>query len=160
MLSIKIICVGKLKELYFNDAVIEYRKRLTGYCRLEIEEVPESRNPENPSHAEIQAALLKEAEGIEMRIPRGSIVVALSIEGKELDSIQLARFIQLCAVQGKNRICFIIGGSRGLHERIKAKANVNLSMSRMTFPHHLARVILMEQLYRSFKIAEGSKYHK
>ncbi|NLL38134.1 MAG: 23S rRNA (pseudouridine(1915)-N(3))-methyltransferase RlmH [Clostridiales bacterium] len=160
MLSIKIICVGKLKELYFNDAVIEYWKRLTSYCRLEIEEIPESRHPENPSQAEIHAALLKEAEGIERRIPRGALVVALSIEGKELDSIQMAKFIQLCAVQGKNRICFIIGGSRGLHGRIKARADVNLSMSKMTFPHHLARVMLLEQLYRSFKIAEGSKYHK
>lgn len=160
MLSIKILCVGKLKELYFNDAVDEYRKRLTGYCRLEIDEIPESRYPDNPSPAEIEAALEKEAEGIEMRIPRNSLVIAMSIEGKELDSIQMAKFIQLCGVQGKNRICFIIGGSRGLHDSIKAGADVKLSMSRMTFPHHLARVMLMEQLYRSFKIAEGSKYHK
>lgn len=160
MLSIKIICVGKLKETYFVDAVNEYQKRLTGYCRLEIEEIPESRNPGNPSPSEINAALLKEAEGIELRIPNNALVIAMNIEGKELDSIKMAKFIQLCGIQGKNRICFIIGGSHGLHEKVKARADVNLSMSKMTFPHHLARVMLIEQLYRSFKIAEGSKYHK
>ena len=160
MLSIKTICVGKLKETFYIDAVSEYQKRLSGYCRLEIEEIPECRLPSNPSEAEIEAALTKEANGIKLRIPQGALVVALCIEGKELESLQLAKFIQLCAVQGKNRICFIIGGSIGLHDSIKEQADIRLSMSKMTFPHHLARVMLLEQIYRSFKIAEGSKYHK
>jgi 23S rRNA (pseudouridine1915-N3)-methyltransferase len=160
MLSIKIICVGKMKEAFFADAVSEYQKRLTGYCRLDIEEIPETRVPVNPSEAEIDAALAKEADGIELRIPQGALLAALCIEGKQLDSLQLSKFISLCAVQGKSRLCFVIGGSLGLHRRIKASAQVLLSMSKMTFPHHLARVMLLEQLYRGFKIAEGSKYHK
>jgi 23S rRNA (pseudouridine1915-N3)-methyltransferase len=149
-----------MKEAFFADAVSEYQKRLAGYCRLDIEEIPETRLPVNPSDAEIEAALSKEADGIEMRIPQGALIIALCIEGKELDSMRLAKFIQLCAVQGKNRLCFIIGGSLGLHERIKKAAKVSLSMSKMTFPHHLARVMLLEQIYRGFKIIEGSKYHK
>ena len=160
MLSIKFICVGKMKEVFFADAVSEYQKRLTGYGRLTIEEIPETRLPVNPSDAEIQDALSKEADGIEMRIPHGALIIALCIEGKALDSLQLARFMQLCATQGKSRLCFIIGGSLGLHDRVKKAAKVSLSMSKMTFPHHLARVMLLEQIYRGFKINEGSKYHK
>lgn len=160
MFNIKIICVGKLKEKFFADAVAEYVKRLGAYCRIEIEELPESRLSGAPSQAEIDAALAREAGGLKLRIPKDALLIAMCIEGRELDSRQLSEFIELCGVKGKNRICFIIGGSLGLDESIKNEAALKLSMSKMTFPHHLARVMLLEQLYRSFKIAEGAKYHK
>ncbi len=160
MLGIKIICVGKLKEKYLIEAAEEYTKRLSSLCRLEIEEIPESRLYSAPSEAEIEAALSKEAEGIELRIPAGALLIALCIEGKELDSLKFSQFLEVCAAKGKSRLCFVIGGSMGLHSRIKVKADVRLSMSAMTFPHHLARIMLLEQLYRAFKISEGSKYHK
>jgi 23S rRNA (pseudouridine1915-N3)-methyltransferase len=160
MLSIKVICVGKLKEKYFIEAADEYKKRMTALCRLEIEELPESRLSAEPSESEIEAALKKEADGITLRIPAGSMVIALCIEGKELDSLKFSQFIQLCASKGKSRLCFVIGGSLGLHQSVKDKADIRLSLSKMTFPHHLARVMLLEQLYRAFKILEGSKYHK
>ncbi len=160
MLSIKVICVGKLKEKYLIEAAEEYKKRMTSLCRLEIEELPESRLSAEPSEAEIEAALKKEADGIALRIPAGSMVIALCIEGKELDSLKFSQFIQLCSSKGKSRLCFVIGGSFGLHQSVKDGADIRLSLSKMTFPHHLARVMLLEQLYRAFKIAEGSKYHK
>ena len=160
MFNIKILCVGKLKEKFYAEAVSESMKRLSGYCRLEIEELAESRLSAAPSDAEINAALAREAASIKMRIPKDALVIAMCIEGKELDSRQLSEFIDLCGVNGKNRICFIIGGSVGLDESIKKEAALKLSMSRMTFPHHLARVMLLEQLYRGFKISEGAKYHK
>ena len=160
MFNIKILCVGKLKEKFFADAVAEYLKRLGAYCRIEIEELPESRLTGAPSEAEIAAALAREAGSLKLRIPKDSLVIAMCIEGRELDSKQLADFIELCGGKGKNRICFIIGGSVGLDESIKNEAALKLSMSKMTFPHHLARVMLLEQLYRGFKISEGAKYHK
>lgn len=160
MFNIKILCVGKLKEKFYADAVSEYIKRLGAYCRLEIEELAESRLSNAPSDAEIAAALAKEAASIKLRIPKDALVIAMCIEGKELDSKQLSDFIELCGVNGKNRLCFVIGGSVGLDDSIKKEAALQLSMSRMTFPHHLARVMLLEQLYRGFKIAEGAKYHK
>ena len=160
MLSIKIICVGKLKEKFWTDAAAEYAKRLSACCRLEIEELPETRLPANPSAAEIEAALGKEGEGIALRVPQGALNIAMCIEGRELDSEQLAQFLQLCASQGKSRLCFLIGGSHGLHEGVKQGAALRLSMSKMTFPHHLARVMLLEQLYRAFQIIGGGKYHK
>ena len=160
MLSIKVICVGKLKEKFWTDAAAEYTKRLSAYCRLEIEELPETRLPANPSAAEIDAALAKEGAGIALRVPQGALTIALCVEGKELDSEQLSKFTELCASQGKSRLCYIIGGSFGLHEGVKKASALRLSMSKMTFPHHLARVMLLEQLYRGFKISEGAKYHK
>lgn len=160
MFNIKILCVGKLKEKFFSDAVNEYIKRLGAYCRMEIEELAESRLSATPSEAEVAAALAREAASLRLRIPRDALMIAMCIEGKELNSRQLSEFIELCGVKGKNRICFIIGGSVGLDESIKNEAALQLSMSKMTFPHHLARVMLLEQLYRSFKIAEGARYHK
>jgi len=160
MLGVKIICVGKLKEKYFSDAAVEYAKRLGAHCKLEIEELPECRLPVNPSAADLEAALSQEAERIELRLPGNAAVIVLCVEGNMLDSVQLSGMLQKFAAYGKSRLCFIIGGSIGLHERIKERADFKLSMSRMTFPHHLARVMLLEQLYRGFKIAEGSKYHK
>jgi 23S rRNA (pseudouridine1915-N3)-methyltransferase len=108
----------------------------------------------------VDAALLREAEGIEFRIPKNCIVIALAVEGRELDSPKLAEFLKLCGEQGKTHLCFIIGGSMGLAESVKKRADLMLSMSRMTFPHHLARVMLLEQIYRAYKINQGAKYHK
>ena len=160
MLHIKILCVGKLKESYFASAAAEYLKRLGAYARVEVEELPESHLPAQPSEAETAAALEREAESLRLRIPKDALRIAMCIEGRKLDSRQFADFVELCAVNGKNRLCFLIGGSLGLAESVKKEAELRLSMSDMTFPHHLARIMLLEQLYRAFKIAEGGKYHK
>lgn len=160
MLGIKIICVGKLKEQHYYDAAEEYMRRLVSFCKLEVEELPESRLPVNPTAGDIENALLQEAGRIELRIPQNCAVITLCIEGSQLDSEQLSQMLEKFALSGRSKLCFIIGGSLGLHSRIKRRAGFSLSMSRMTFPHHLARVMLLEQLYRGFKIAEGSKYHK
>jgi len=157
---IKIICVGKLKEKFFTDAANEYIKRLAGYCKLEVAEIPEHRLPDSPAPAQIATALEKEGTAIAVKIPAGSRTVALCVEGRELDSAGLSEFLTECAGRGFSKLCFIIGGSFGLHETVKNGAEERLSMSRMTFPHNLARVMLLEQLYRAFKIAEGGKYHK
>lgn len=160
MLGVKIICVGKLKEQFYYDAAAEYIRRLGPLCKLEVDELPESRVPVNPSAADIENALSQEAGRIELRLPQNAAIITLCIEGTMLDSEQLSEMLQRFANIGKSRLCFIIGGSLGLHDRIKQCADFSLSMSKMTFPHHLARIMLLEQLYRGFKIAEGSKYHK
>ncbi len=160
MLSIKIICIGKLKERFYADAAAEYQKRLSSLCRLEVEELPEARLSSEPTEAEQEAALHREAESILMRVPSGAVTVALCIEGKTIDSVGFSHFLDICAMKGKSRLCFIIGGSLGLHPEVKEKAAVQLSFSPMTFPHHLARIMLLEQLYRAFQISMGSKYHK
>jgi len=160
MLHIRIICVGKLKEGFFAEAGNEYIKRLAGYCRQEVVEVPEYRLPDNPSETEIEIALEKEGAAIRSKTPAGAKTIALCIEGSERDSRGLSEFLTDSALRGASRLCFIIGGSYGLHESIKKCADMMLSMSKMTFPHSLARVMLLEQLYRAFKIAEGGKYHK
>ena len=160
MLNIKIICVGKLKEKFYLAAAAEYTKRLSSLCRLEVEELPESRLPAQPSEAEIEAALKKEGESIALRIPAGALTVALCVEGKQLSSVRFSQFLEACALKGRSRICFLIGGSEGLSEEIKEKADLRMSMSEMTFPHHLARIMLLEQIYRAFQIRDGSRYHK
>jgi 23S rRNA (pseudouridine1915-N3)-methyltransferase len=160
MLGIKIICVGKLKEQFYTDAANEYVKRLGGYCKPEIVELPEQRLPDKPSDTQITLALEKESAAIERVVPTNSKTIALCVEGGEFDSPGLSRLILDSAEQGISRLCFIVGGSYGLSDEVKKKADVKLSMSKMTFPHHLARIILLEQLYRAFKITEGGKYHK
>ena len=160
MLGVKLICVGKMREKHYIEALREYEKRLTPFCRLEIEELPEQRLPEEPSAAEIDSALEKEAGQILQRIQAGAWVCALCIEGETRSSEELAAMLQKLTVGGTSRTVFIIGGSCGLHERVKARADLRLSMSRMTFPHHMARVMLAEQLYRAFSIQSGGKYHK
>ena len=157
MLSVTTICVGKLNEKFYTDAVAEFSKRLGGYCRLEIIEVPEYRTHDTIT---IGHALKKESAGIERKIPPGSFSVALCIEGKQIDSHGLSELLEDCAGRGASRLCFIIGGSHGLHDDVKNNADLKLSMSKMTFPHSLARVMLLEQLYRAFMIAGGGKYHK
>ncbi len=160
MLNIKIICVGKLKEKFFLAAAAEYAKRLSTACRLEVEELPESRLPSQPSAAEVEAALRKEGESIALRIPAGALTVALCIEGKQLSSVRFSQFLEACALGGRSKLCFLIGSSEGLSEEIKERADLRMSMSEMTFPHHLARIMLLEQLYRAFQIRDGSRYHK
>lgn len=159
MIKVTFITLGKLKEKYLRDATDEYAKRLSRYCKLDIIELTPINLPEKPSQSEIDAALLKEAEIIEKRIPEGSIVTALCVEGKILSSEQLADFVNVNTNSGKN-MCFIIGSSYGLSNIIKQKSNLKLSLSAMTFPHQLFRVMLLEQIYRAFKINEGSTYHK
>ena len=160
MINIKILCVGKLKEKFYIDGAAEYIRRLSAYCKIDIEELPETKRSASPSAAEMEAALQKEANVILGKIPKGTEIIALCIEGKQLDSPGLAEMIDNYAKNGISRLCFIIGGSDGLHKSVKDAASLQISMSRMTFPHHLARVMLLEQLYRSFKIIEGSRYHK
>lgn len=159
MIKVTFIALGKLKEKYLRDAVDEYAKRLSRYCKLDIVELNPINLPEKPSQSEIDSALLKEAEMIEKRIPENSIVTALCVEGKSLSSEQLADFVLKNTNSGKN-MCFIIGSSYGLSEAVKQRADLKLSLSAMTFPHQLFRVMLLEQIYRAFKINEGSTYHK
>ena len=160
MQKITVLCVGKLKEKFYADACAEYQKRLTRHCKLELIELPEQRLPEDPSEAEIAAALAREADAIEEKLPRGGALVALCVEGQTLSSEQLSDMLSRCAAQGVSQVTFLIGGSFGLHERVKRKAELRLSMSPMTFPHHLARVMLLEQIYRAYQIQGGTKYHK
>ena len=160
MLAVRLICVGKLGEKFWAAAVQEYAKRLGAYCKLEIIELPEQRLPQTPSAGEITQALDKEAALIEAKLPAGAAVVALCVEGREMSSEQLADWLGRLTVSGTSRLCLVIGGSCGLSERIKQRAALRLSMSPMTFPHHLARVMVLEQLYRALNIAAGGKYHK
>ncbi len=160
MLTVSVVCVGKLKEAYWREAIAEYTKRLGVFCKLSVIEVAEERLPENPSAAQIAATLEAEGERILTRVPKDAMLVALCIEGKELDSPALATYMQRQTIAGISHIAFVIGGSWGLSERVKQRAGLRLSMSPMTFPHQLARVMLLEQIYRAFHIAAGGKYHK
>lgn len=160
MLHVRLICVGKLKEKFYREACAEYEKRLKGYCKLEIIELTEQRLPDSPSQAQIDAALAKEAEAIRAKIPAGSAVVAMCIEGGMLSSEQFADKLSKWMGSGVSHISVLIGGSCGLDESLKKSAQLRLSMSPMTFPHHLARVMVLEQLYRALNIASGGKYHK
>lgn len=159
MIKITLITLGKLKEKYLRDAVDEYAKRLSRYCKLDIVELNPINLPEKPSQNEIRSALSKEAEMIEKRIAEGDAVTALCVEGKQLSSEDFAEFIEKNTDNGKN-MCFIIGSSYGLSDTVKQRATMRLSLSKMTFPHQLFRVMCLEQIYRAFKINEGSMYHK
>ena len=160
MQKVTLICVGKLKEKFYAQATAEYAKRLSRFCTLTIVELPESRLSDSPSPAEISQALTAEAALIEAKLPKGSALVAMCIEGEELSSPQLAEKMRQFAVSGVSNLTFLIGGSVGLSPAIKAQADFRLSMSPMTFPHHLARVMLLEQIYRAYQINAGTKYHK
>ena len=160
MLSVYLICVGKLKEKFYLAACAEYQKRLGAYCKLELTELSEERLPQNPSRAQIDAALEREAAAIRGKIPPNSCLVALCVEGKPHSSEELSALVGTWEHSSAKHLAFDIGGSYGLAERLKGESWVKLSMSPMTFPHHLARVMLLEQLYRAFKIREGSSYHK
>lgn len=160
MFSVTLICVGKLKEKFYLSAVAEYEKRLKGYCAFQLIELSEVRLPENPSEAEITQGLAREAEAIRGKIPKGSWLCAMAIEGRQQSSEELAATLSGVMQSGKSSACFLIGSSFGLDAGLKASADARLSMSKMTFPHHLARVMVMEQLYRAQSILAGSKYHK
>lgn len=160
MLSVKMICVGKMREKYFTDAFREYAQRLSAYCSFDCTELQETRLPDRPGDKDISRALDKEADAILKAMPKDAYVIALCVEGRKLSSEQLAALVRDCENSGRSRLCFLIGGSYGMSERIKQLADLKLSMSDMTFPHHLARVMAAEQIYRSFKILEGSAYHK
>lgn len=159
MMSVTILCVGKLKEKYWRDACEEYGKRLSAFCRFSILELDEARVPENASAAQINAALAEEGRRILSKAAH-SYRIALCIEGKEVSSPELSQKLQLTAVNGVSNISFIIGGSWGLSDEVKQAAACKLSMSPMTFPHQLARVMLCEQIYRAFQISSDGKYHK
>lgn len=160
MFEITLITVGKLKEKFYLSAAAEYEKRLKGYCNFKILELPEVRLPDDPSPAEITAGLEKEAEQILNKIPKGAWFCALTPEGKLLSSEALAKTLESVKLSGKSSACFLIGSSFGIAPRIKAMAQLQLSMSPMTFPHHLARIMVLEQIYRAEAIQAGSKYHK
>lgn len=159
-MNITILCIGKLKERYWTDAVQEYSKRLGKYCSLTINELKEEKAPENASAAEESA--VKEAEGksILKQIKKEAFVIALEIQGKELTSEALSEKIEALGVAGKSDLVFLIGGSLGLSDEVLSRADFRLSFSRMTFPHQMMRVILLEQIYRSFKIIRNETYHK
>ncbi len=160
MLSVYLICVGKLKEKFYKDACAEYVKRLSPYCKLTVIEIPEVKLSKDPTLGEITNALAREGEAIRGKIPPSSRMAALCVEGRMRSSEEMAQMFPMVGSSPDKHMVFVIGGSYGLHPSIKAEANIQLSMSPMTFPHHLARVMLLEQIYRAFKINEGSSYHK
>ncbi len=162
-MNINVICIGRLKEKYWVDAIAEYSKRLGGYCKLQVVELKESKLPKNASEADERTVLVKEGESILERVAEQDYVMALEVEGKQLDSVALATKIQrIFAGEESSKsqtIDFIIGGSLGLSDAVKKRADYGISFSRMTFPHQMARVILLEQVYRAFKIINNETYH-
>lgn len=160
MQTVNIICIGKLKEKYLCDAIKEYSTRLTPFCKFSIIELDEYRLPDKPSDAQIKNCLEEEGKRILAKIQKNSFVVPMCIEGKLLSSEELSSTIEDAGVSGKSTVDFIIGGSFGLSDEVKRRGDFKLSMGRMTFPHQLARVMLCEQIYRSFQIMTGGKYHK
>lgn len=159
-MKITVISVGKIKEKFYKDAIEEYSKRLSRYTKLEIVEVKDEKTKEEASSNEIILQQSVEAERIFDKIPKDSYVVALAIEGQALDSLQLASMIKDLQIKGESNITFIIGGSTGLHQDVLKRADFKLSFSKMTFPHQMMRVILLEQTYRSFRIINNEPYHK
>ncbi len=160
MINIKVICVGKLKETYWRDAVKEYSKRLNAYCKLTIEEVPDEKISEKASLPEEEAVKESEGRAILKHVREADHVICLEVSGKEYDSPGLAEKINRLGLQGKSNLVFIIGGSIGIGKNVLAEAHEKISFSKMTFPHQMMRVILLEQLYRAFKIIRNEKYHK
>ena len=160
MLNITIIAVGKLKEPYLRDASAEYQKRLSASCKLNIIELNPEKLSDNPSAKEIENALNNEAKKIIEKIPKGAKVYSMCIEGKQRTSEELSAEIDSLAVEGASNIVFIIGGSFGLSDEVKKLSAFRLSMSKMTFPHQIARIMLLEQIYRAMQISMGTKYHK
>ena len=160
MLNVTILAVGKIKEKFLSDAIDEYSKRLGRYCRLEIIRVKDDPTPDNPTDKERDIVLKREGERLIEKIPKGAYVIPLCIEGKQKSSEEFAKIMSEIPSGGKSEVVFIIGGSMGLWDRIKDMADIKLSFSKMTFPHQIMCVILLEQLYRAFNISGGGKYHK
>ena len=159
-MKITICTVGKVKEKSFREMIDEYSKRLSRYTKLDIIEVQDEKTGENMSSVEEDSVKKKEAERLLTHIPDDAYVIALAIEGKELTSVQLSEYIEKLGISGKSHTIFVIGGSLGLHESVMKRADMSLSFGRMTFPHQLMRVILLEQIYRSFRIMKNEPYHK
>ena len=159
-MKITIISVGKIKEKYYRNAVAEYEKRLGRYCKLEIIEVEDEKTPDKASVAEEDQVKAREAERILKHIKDDTFLITLEIGGKMYDSTELAQKLEKLGIQGVSHIQFVIGGSLGLHNNICKRADIHLSFSKMTFPHQLMRVILLEQIYRSYRIINGEPYHK
>ena len=160
MFSVTLLAVGKMKEKFYLDAAAEYQKRLGAVVSFSSIELPEQRLPENPSAAEIAQALEKEADAIEKKLPKGAWLCALTPEGKEISSPEFAELLSGLESAGRSSACFLIGSSFGMAQRLKDRADFCLSMGRMTFPHHLARIMALEQLYRAESIRRGTRYHK
>lgn len=160
MLNVNIICVGKLKEKFLTDAIKEYSKRLSAFCKLNITELDETKLPDKAGDAEIALALKSESEKILAKVGRDSFLIAMCIEGKMMSSEELSELFDKISLDGKSRIDIIIGSSFGLSDDVKKRADLRLSVSPMTFPHQLFRVMLLEQVYRAFQISTGGKYHK
>lgn len=160
MLGVTIIAVGKIKEKFFTDAIGEYAKRLSAYCKFEVVEVKDEKTPDNPTENEKNVILDREAERILQKIPKGAKVISLCVEGKQMTSEKFADLLERSAVEGTSRLVFVIGGSMGLADKVKSISDLRLSFSEMTFPHMLMRVILAEQIYRGFTIVSGKTYHK
>lgn len=161
MLKINILCIGKIKEKYFADAIAEYGKRLGAFCKFNITELAEERVRSNtPNEAQIAEVIEAEGKRLLSKINPSDFVAAMCIEGKQLSSEELSQKLDSVALSGKSTVDFIIGGSYGLSDAVKQRADLRLSMSRMTFPHTMARMILCEQIYRAFEISSGGKYHK
>lgn len=159
MLSVKIITVGTLKESYLREAVAEYSKRLSAFCKLSVVQLKESKLPDAPSDKEIEAALDTEAKAILSEISPRSYKIAMCVEGKQMPSEKLAATLERISGQ-TSEVCFIIGSSFGLSDKVKSAADMRLSVSELTFPHQLLRVMLLESIYRAFTITAGTKYHK
>lgn len=160
MQSVNIICIGKIKEKYLTDAIKEYSTRLTPFCKFSIIELDEYRLPDKPYQAQIDICLEEEGRKILSKISKNSFVIPMCIEGKLVSSQELSDIVKDAGVMGKSTVDFVIGGSFGLSDEVKKRGDFRLSMGRMTFPHQLARVMLSEQIYRSFQIMTGGKYHK
>lgn len=159
-MRITILCVGKIKEKFYREAIAEYEKRLSRYCKFEIIEVADEKTPDHASDTEETMIKNKEADRMEKYLRDSSYVIALAIDGKQLDSIQLSTKLESLGTSGTSHIIFVIGGSLGLSDRILNRADYKLSFSKMTFPHQLMRVILSEQIYRSYRIMNHEPYHK
>ncbi len=160
MLNITVICIGKLKEQYLRDASAEYQKRMGTLCRLNVIELPAEKLSDNPSDKQIESALAAEGKRIAEKIPRGSYVYTMCIEGKQKTSEELSRHLEDITLTGVSSVVFVIGGSFGISEEVKRLSDFKLSMSKMTFPHQVARIMLLEQIYRCLQISLGTKYHK
>ena len=159
-MRVTVICVGKIKEKFFTDAIKEYEKRLSRYCKLAITELLDEKTPDGASEALEEQIKKREGERILKAIPEGAYVIALAIEGKQLSSEELAEYVEHLGVTGTSHIVLIIGGSLGLAKEVLQRADYLLSFSKMTFPHQLMRVVLLEQVYRAYRIISGEPYHK
>lgn len=160
MLGVTVIAVGKIKEKFFADAIDEYAKRLSAYCRFEVVEVKDEKTPDNPTENEKNVILDREAERILQKIPKGAKVISLCVEGNQMTSEKFADLLSRSSVEGTSKLVFVIGGSMGLSDKVKNMSDLRLGFSEMTFPHMLMRVILAEQIYRGFTIVSGKTYHK